>query len=388
MQVSAHPVSQEELMAHLDGELPLERAGTVAAHLEHCRDCQALAADFESVSRHLLEWQVEGSNIDAVRDTEPVSQPARRSFFQGIGPWALAFAAAVILVAIAIPNRKSVMYDRMSNRSPMVENMPPPSMLQEAPAPKAFTGTAGVIGGVAGAVPTPPPASPGNPLIIRTAELTMSTAEFERTRNEIEQILGANHGYIARLAVTSPQDQGRTLDASLRVPASHLDAFLAQIKKVGRVQSESQGAEEVTQRVVDTEARLANLRTTEQRLTEILRQRTGKLADVLAVEEQIDSVRGQIETTEAEQKSLAQQIELGSVQLRVVEEYKAQLQREDSSVSTKLRNAAVRGYRTVVDSAISLLLFLLSTGPILAIIAAILFFPGRALWRKSRPAKA
>src|SRR5260370_10864719 len=56
-----HPLEQEELMAYLDGELPMGRAATAAAHLERCGDCQSIAADFQGVSRRLMAWQIEST---------------------------------------------------------------------------------------------------------------------------------------------------------------------------------------------------------------------------------------------------------------------------------------------------------------------------------------
>ncbi|MBV9225891.1 MAG: zf-HC2 domain-containing protein, partial [Acidobacteriaceae bacterium] len=56
MQINSHPFSQEQLMAYLDGELPGNEAAIAAAHLQHCRECQELAADLQSVSRHLSAW--------------------------------------------------------------------------------------------------------------------------------------------------------------------------------------------------------------------------------------------------------------------------------------------------------------------------------------------
>ena len=35
-----HPIQQEELMAYLDGELPVERAGFAVGHLEHCANAR------------------------------------------------------------------------------------------------------------------------------------------------------------------------------------------------------------------------------------------------------------------------------------------------------------------------------------------------------------
>ena len=122
-----------------------------------------------------------------------------------------------------------------------------------------------------------------------------------------------------------------------------------------------------------------NARNTEQRLTELLRERTGKLSDVLAVEEQIDATRGQIETMEAEQKNLSKRISFATLQLRVSEEYKESLNLERPSILTKLRNAAIDGYRSVINGAIDLLIFLLAYGPGLLIAIAVLFSPLRTM---------
>src|SRR5260370_18291504 len=54
-----HMVEREELMAYLDGELPAEQAIETAAHLEHCRECQKLAAELKEVSEMLVAWEVE-----------------------------------------------------------------------------------------------------------------------------------------------------------------------------------------------------------------------------------------------------------------------------------------------------------------------------------------
>jgi len=58
-----HPIEQEELMAYLDGELPAIPAATAAAHLENCRECQELAADLQSVTRRMIAWQVDPSDL-------------------------------------------------------------------------------------------------------------------------------------------------------------------------------------------------------------------------------------------------------------------------------------------------------------------------------------
>ncbi len=229
--------------------------------------------------------------------------------------------------------------------------------------------------------------APSNgPLIVRTASLTVMARdkEFDKARAALEEILKRHHGYIGELNVSAPSDAGRTLTATLRVPAAQLDATLTELKALGRVEGESQGGEEVTQQYVDLQARLANAKHTEQRLTDILRQRTGKLSDVLAVELQIGRVRGEIELMQAEKKELAKQVQFATLNTTVKEEYKAPMQMAPPSTSNRFHNAAVDGYRSVVEGLVDVVLFLLSSGPSLLIWAAILFFPARWAWRKLR----
>jgi hypothetical protein len=228
------------------------------------------------------------------------------------------------------------------------------------------------------------PAANG-PMIIRTAELQVTTKEYDKARSSVEQILKRHHGYVGELNVNTTPGAARSLSGTLRVPAVQLDAMLADLKSLGTTDKESQGGEEVTQQYVDLQARLANAKHTEQRLTDILRQRTGKLSDVLAVETQISRVRGEIEQMEAQRKSMKNQADLATVTLTVTEEYKARLDAVPPSTSTQFRNAAVEGYRSLVDGIIAVLLWLLSSGPTLLVWIAILFFPARMIWRRLLP---
>jgi hypothetical protein len=186
------------------------------------------------------------------------------------------------------------------------------------------------------------------------------------------------------LKVGGAVGSGRTLTATLRVPADQLDATLIAMKTLGRVESESQNGEDVTSQYVDLEARLANARNTERRLTDLLKERTGKLSDVLAVENEHARVRGQIEQMEAERKTMSNQVSFATLNATITEDYKAQLQVVPPSTSTRLSNAAVEGYKSMVDGIVSLVLFLLQDGPTLLLWGAILFFPARLLWKRAR----
>jgi len=225
---------------------------------------------------------------------------------------------------------------------------------------------------------------PGGPMIVRTAGVTLTTRDFDQARAGLDDILRRHRGYVGELNVNTPAGVGRTLTATLRVPADQLDATLAELRKLGRVEAESQSGQEVTAQYVDLEARLLNGRNTERRLIDVLQQRTGKLADVLAVETELSRVRGEIESMESQGKSLAKQVDFATLNATVNEDYKAQLQVVPPSTSTQFRNAAVDGYRSMVDGIVGVAVFLFSYGPSLLLWCAVLFFPVRFFWRKFR----
>ena len=365
-------------MAYLDGELSTDRAASAAAHVASCRECQGVAADLQSVSRRMLVWGVEEPDLQvtpalaaALKEHGRRRAPDSQFFWQKalhVRPWVLGLVGvcvvALVSVSLIAPRFQNEEMARPIGQSIQSFLMAPMAQL---PASKARL-----------------PRAASKPMIVRTAQLTFTTTEFDKVRDRIEEILKRHQGYVGQLNAGAPVGAARTLEATLRVPADQLDTTMAELKKLGRVESESQSGEEVTEQYIDLEARLSNARNTEQRLTDLLRQRTGKLADVLAVEKEVDSVRGEIERMEAEKKNLASRVDFATLKVKVTEDYKAQLHVVPGATFSRFRNAAVEGYQSMVEGLVSVLLFLFTYGPSLLIWGAILFLPVRGAWRRLR----
>lgn len=405
-----HPIEPEEIMAYLDGELATDRAAATATHLGQCAECQGLVAELRNVSQSLKTWEVKPSESEtppaiatALAEDRPKTRefhPAyRRSWRQVLGrrwpvvAWLGAGAAIALLWAGPLTFRENKM------SSPTRPGIPVDSaVVGSAPAGDQL------------AMRLQPPATPtakraetviliapdekkpagshelaaNGPMIIRTAQLSLITKEFDRARANLEAILKRHRGYVGELKAGGATGSGRTLTATLRVPADQLDATLTEVKTLGRVESESQSGQDVTSQYVDLQARLANARNTEQRLTDLLRNRTGKLSDVLEVEQELDRVRGEIEQMEAERKNMTNQVNFATLNATITEDYQAQLQVVPPSTATRLSNAAIEGYRSMADGVLSLALFLLSAGPSLLLWSAILFMPARMIWKRVR----
>jgi len=166
-----------------------------------------------------------------------------------------------------------------------------------------------------------------------------------------------------------------------RRPAVRLATILNQIRELGRVKEEHLNSEEVTEQVVDLEARLHNARATEQRLIEVLNNRTGKVRDILEVEQEIARTREQIERMEAQRQNLMKRVEMATLNLTLAEEFKAQLEPTPVGTGTQLWNALVDGYDNFAGSILGIMLFLARYGLSLILWGGICWLTWRAVRR-------
>ncbi len=396
MPMNPHPVTHVDVMAYLDGELSPEAAAEMTAHLTQCRACQDVAADLQGVSRQISGWAVEVSESSNALPANLASALASRAAgktkrptsvwswrFLTQHPWFAAAAALIVLIAgilLTRAERRALKTEAalISQSDQVFSN----NATAVTPPIASFNAAPTELSAPPKAVALPSAETP--PLVVRTADLRLSAHNFETVRVDLDRILLQFNGHIAQLNTASPTGEARSLTATLRIPSSRLEAALGELRKLGRVDGESQRGEEVTQQSIDLEARLNNARHTEERLTEILRTRTGKLSDVLEVEEKLSQVRGEIEQAEAEQKSLNNRVSFATVSLQVSEDYRAPLAGTTPSVGTRLSNAAVDGLHTAFNGFIGLIQTILAAGPSVLLWSLLLGSPAYLLWKKLR----
>jgi anti-sigma factor RsiW len=412
---STHPFELEEVMAYLDGEVSADRASEIAQHMQQCAECRELAAGFRNLSRELAAWEIETSperltnemnaEIAAAARMQPKQTPSAPVELTPIErliapirslrgrPWVWAGAGALamallVVVAVAVPNFLRARPAALIAAREMELRELQKRMVQQQAASSLENNQADERYSVA-TTPPPPPPPPGTsastaPMIARTASLSLVVKDFSAIQAAVKAVVSRHSGYIGELNTSTPPDAAKTFSATLRVPSAQLEPALAELKQLGRADQESQSGEEVTKQYVDLAARLKNSRATEERLVGVLRNNTGKVKDVLEVENEISRVRGEIEGMEADRRALQTRIDFATITLSVTEEYKASLNGAPSSTGTRLHNAFVTGCHSVVENVIGLVAWLLESGPTLLLWAALLFFPVRWAWRRVR----
>jgi hypothetical protein len=147
-------------------------------------------------------------------------------------------------------------------------------------------------------------------LIIKTGQLDMQVSKPEASVAEANGIVAAAGGYLSGSSRSGDSD---TLDISItyRNPVAKWDATLDSIHHADgggtlKILNEQIQTQDVTASAVDMDARLSNLRATEQALLAIMAKAT-TIADTLAVQTQLTTVQGQIEELQAQRNTLGDQ---------------------------------------------------------------------------------
>ncbi len=152
--------------------------------------------------------------------------------------------------------------------------------------------------------------------LIKTASLELRVQSVEAMIQKATVAVMAHGGDMLGLQDQVPEDADtrRTATLKFRVPQAQLDAALTDLAKLGTVETRSIQAEDVSAQIVDSEARLRNLRKSETVVLGIM-ERSGSVADVLKVSQELGQIRSQIEQIQAQVQNLKGQVAYSTINL-------------------------------------------------------------------------
>ncbi len=158
-----------------------------------------------------------------------------------------------------------------------------------------------------------PLAAPRDDLkIVYTGSLSLVVDDLQAALAKGRAAVLATGGYVGASREANDGDRS-VATITYRVPASRWEDALASLRGLAtKVVGEETQATEVGGQIVDLEARLRNLRASEQVLVDIAKG-TGKVSDLLEVEARITDVRGQIEQLDGQRSQLEDQVAYGTL---------------------------------------------------------------------------
>lgn len=161
-----------------------------------------------------------------------------------------------------------------------------------------------------------------NRQLIQSAKLELRVDEFEIASSTIRTIARENGGYVSDSAQerrTVNNESWTTGVVVIRVPTSTFEGAVEDARDAGEVRSAETESDDVTDQLVDVEARLENLYMERDRLR-ALYDDANETEDVLAVQRELSRVQEEIERLEAQQRSLEDRVAHSTITVHMSEE--------------------------------------------------------------------
>lgn len=160
--------------------------------------------------------------------------------------------------------------------------------------------------------------------LIRNMNLQVETTDFDTLLTSIQKKVAELQGYIEQSDISgnSITQMGRPskkyASMTLRIPASQLNSFIAQVEADGNVTYKSETVSDVTLQYSDVESRLKTLRLEQDRLWELM-ARADTTEAIIALEARLTEVSSEIESSESRLRYLDNSVTYSTVYLSLSE---------------------------------------------------------------------
>ncbi|MFC6976369.1 DUF4349 domain-containing protein [Halomicroarcula sp. GCM10025709] len=161
----------------------------------------------------------------------------------------------------------------------------------------------------------------GQRAIIKTGSMVVEVDNFSAARSTIADRVRERGGFVGgsdQRLHRSGNETWVTGHIVVRVPSDTYGETQALAADQGTVLSEETTTEDVTDQLVDLEARLENLRSRRDRLRDFYDE-ANSTEELLRIEEQLSEVQMEIERLEAQQRSLERQVAYSTIRIELQE---------------------------------------------------------------------
>jgi hypothetical protein len=210
--------------------------------------------------------------------------------------------------------------------------------------------------------------------------LTVGRGQLSRTVTELTALAGAYGGFVANSQTQSGTAGGVAPSGSvtLQVPVQNFTAVLARVESLGQASDLTTKATDVTGQYVDLQSRIAALQASRQQYLTIL-AKASTVGDVLAVQDQLNTIQSQIEQLQGQLQLLTSQTSYSTLTAALTERSPAPPPSTlPESGLVRAWHASVGGFVTGVEGTIRI------AGPLLfaLLLFGVVLAGGRVLWRR------
>ncbi len=193
--------------------------------------------------------------------------------------------------------------------------------------------------------PVPPPNEKYDTSIkkIQQGEIAFATENIGKSSAWIKKQTEHLKGYISNenLQVHTEKIEN---EITIRIPAASLQILIDSItSQAGKLDNKQISVEDVTAEYIDLEVRINNKRALENRYKQLL-QKANKVADMIAIEEQIGNLREEIEAAEGRWRLMKNQVALSTLRIQMYE-----IHATPSQITNQIKEGFLEGWRGFIQ---------------------------------------
>jgi hypothetical protein len=156
--------------------------------------------------------------------------------------------------------------------------------------------------------------------VIITGAMYMTVEDPIAVADQAAAIVQNAGGRIDARNETAPDESyGGSASLTLRIPSNHLDAVVDDLRELGTVDQFSTNSYDVTIEVTDLEAQISTLRASTARIEALLLE-AKDIADIITLENELDGRQANLESLEARQRGLDDQVSMSTIDLSLTTE--------------------------------------------------------------------
>ena len=207
--------------------------------------------------------------------------------------------------------------------------------------------------------------------IIKTANMSAETKNFEEFLSIVEGYLSEKGGYIQNKETNNNTDfAGRKCYLTIRIPETELDGLMKKIGENATVTYENICANDVTDSYNDSQRQIEVLETEQERLLELLKK-AESLDDILEIEARLTKIRYELSSYEQQLEEYDNSVSYSAISLNVSEVERETVAKTDSFL-TRVSDGFMSSLASIGNGFITLAIGFLSIIPYLILIAVIL----------------
>jgi hypothetical protein len=223
--------------------------------------------------------------------------------------------------------------------------------------------------------------------IIYNANIDLAVERLSDAATSLDNLVKQHHGLMAGSEINSNPHTPRSATWRVRVPVDGFADFVSQVAKLGEPLRDKTDSEDITDKYFDFQVRIENKKVQVERLQKIIKEKTGKISELLEAERELGRVTTELEQLKGTVNLWDNQVALATVNITMHEQRQpvvADSPSFASSVSVTFRSS-VQNLVTFLQTVALVLVAAAPWAPLIALLVAGVWLVGRRTVQRAVP---